>query len=112
MKAALPALLALFALAACGKNGDERAEQLRAAAAQSTPPAAQVLNNNAERIEDRDIDVPASAPGSPTQEALARAGQAEVTNNRTGQPAAPPPHGAKPHAANDQVPPPQVPPPG
>lgn len=70
-----PPLIALLALAACG--GDNRAEntadQLEAAAEQSTPAAEDVLENAADRIE---AGVP--NPDEAAQQALNQAGNAQM----------------------------------
>ena len=88
----LAPLVALLALAGCGRDGaaDDNAAALERAAEQSTPEAADVLLNAAEN-------------GTGVQEAMQAAGNAQA-----GAAAPPPQQGAKPHAPGDPVPPPQI----
>ena len=106
--AAVPALALALALAACGGSteADNTAAALEEAAGQSTPEAAAVLRNEADRIQEQNIAAPISQPGSPGQQALEAAGQAQAKAAAT--PAAPPSQGAKPHAKGDPVPPPKI----
>lgn len=88
------ALLAPLVLAGCGQSGGNEADALERAAEQSTPEAADVLRNAADR-------------GDNVQEAMQEAGNAQAA---AAQPqAAPPTRDAKPHAAGDPVPPPKIP---
>ena len=106
------ALAAAFALAACGGSteADNTAAALEEAAEQSTPAAAAVLENAAEQIQEQNVAAPISQPGSPGDQALKAAGQAQV---KAAPPTpAPPSQGAKPHAKGDPVPPPKVQPGG
>ena len=74
MKIRVTAVL-LLSLAACGRQeGDNVADQLRNAAGQSTPEAANVLENEAERVEDMDR-VNAQAE---VQSATQNAGNAQI----------------------------------
>ena len=68
----LAAAAALLSLAACG---DDASDALEEAAEQSTPAAANLLENRAEALEERDVDASLSAPGSPVQEAMEDAGE-------------------------------------
>lgn len=99
------ALAAAFALAACDQRDtttENSVEALEEAAEQSTPRAAEVLENAAERIEDQNVQLPPGAPGSPVQEAMERAGDAQTVEP-------PPMINAKPHREGDPVPPPPAP---
>lgn len=102
------AMLGIAALGACGGAGDGAAENgaeaLRSAAEQSSPAARDILINEAERIEDQNVQAPPGAPGSPVQDAMQRAGNAQAAD-------APPPLQAQPHKAGDPVPPPKTHPP-
>jgi hypothetical protein len=102
-------LAAAFSLAACGgqTEAENTAAALEEAATQSTPEAAAVLENAAERIEEQNITAPISQPGSPGQQAMQAAGQAQA--KAAAAPVAPKSQGAKPHAKGDPVPPPKVP---
>ena len=100
--------LASLALAACGGGAspaENTAAALENAAEQSTPGAAQVLENAADQVREQNVTAPLDAPGSPAQQALEKA--AKVDNPVAARPA--PPQGAKPHAKGDPVPPPKVP---
>jgi hypothetical protein len=80
MKIAIP-LLFLPALAACGGEqsaSQNTADQLEAAAEQSSPEAAQVLEDQADAIRDQNVMAPAGQPGSPAQNALDQAGNAQA----------------------------------
>jgi hypothetical protein len=96
MKMPLSALAAPLILAGCGQQGaaGNDAEALERAAEQSTPEAANVLLNAADR-------------GANVQEAMQAAGNAQAAADRPQ--AAPPAQGAKPHAPGDPVPPPKIP---
>lgn len=79
MKTAAP-LFALALLAACGQSStpaENKADQLDAAAAQSTPEAAAVLHNEADAIEANNS---ADATGAEVQNALQNAGNAQAGN--------------------------------
>lgn len=82
------ALAALFGLAACGEQSqaENTAEALESAADQSTPEAAAVLDNRADQIRDQNVTAPIEAPGSPGQQALQDAGnaQAAAANSASG----------------------------
>ena len=67
----------LLLVAACSGE-DSTAEQLENAAEQSDPAAAAVLNNTAEALREQEGPAP---PGT-AQEALERAGQAQVQRDR------------------------------
>jgi hypothetical protein len=103
------ALAAAFALSACGgqTEAENTAAALEAAAEQSTPEAAAVLENAADQIEDQNVAAPISQPGSPGQQAMQAAGKAQAQAGAATP--APPSQGAKPHAKGDPVPPPKVP---
>ena len=76
MKAA-PALIALLALSACGGGADpaeNTADQLEEAADQSTPEAAEILDNAADRIEEGE----AGNAGRAADEALNQAANAPM----------------------------------
>jgi hypothetical protein len=106
------ALAAAFAVAACGgqSEADNTAAALEDAASQSTPEAAAVLENAAEQIQEQNVTAPISEPGSPGQQAMQAAGQAQAEAKAA--PVAPKSQGAKPHAKGDPVPPPKVGPAG
>ena len=110
MKITFPAsaLVVVLGLAACGQQSqaENNAEALENAAEQSTPEAAAVLENRADQIRDQNVTAPVDAAGSPAQQALQEAGNAQAAA-QAGQ-AAPPSQGAKPHAPGDPVPPPKV----
>ena len=114
MKAALPAIAALFALAACGQStpAENSAEALENAASQSDPAAAAVLENAADEVREQNTQTPPGAPGSAAQNAMQEAGNAQAATvaqseaQPQGQPA--PPVGAKPHQPGDPVPPPKI----
>jgi hypothetical protein len=99
------ALAAALGVAGCGQQSqaENTAEALDEAAEQSTPEAAAVLENRADQIRDQNVTAPIDAPGSPAQQAMQEAGNAQVSGQT-----APPSQGAKPHAAGDQMPPPKV----
>ena len=109
MNRALSTIALAFALAACGGSteADNTAAALEDAASQSTPEAAAVLENAAEQIQEQNVTAPISQPGSPGQQAMQAAGQAQAKANAA--PKAPPSQGAKPHAKGDPVPPPKIP---
>lgn len=89
------ALVAPLILLGCGqqKAADSNAAALERAAEQSTPEAADVLRNAADR-------------GAGVQEAMQAAGNTQAA---AGQPRpVPAQQGAKPHAPGDPVPPPKV----
>jgi hypothetical protein len=99
---------AAFALAACGgqSEADNTAAALEEAASQSTPEAAAVLENAADQIQEQNVRAPISEPGSPGQQAMQAAGQAQT--KAQAEPVPPKSQGAKPHAKGDPVPPPKV----
>ena len=72
----IAAAAGLLALAGCG--GNEASETLEEAAEQSTPAAAEVLENRADALEDADYNGSLSAPGSPVQDAMQDAGNASA----------------------------------
>ena len=90
-----------FAIAGCGGDdaGDNKVEALEAAAEQSTPAAAEVLENAAEQAEEGNVSIDA---------AMQAAGNAQVRGGTAPTPA-PPQRQAKPHAKGDPVPPPTIP---
>jgi hypothetical protein len=93
MKISAVALAAILGLAACGQGqsaAENTADALENAAEQSTPEAAAILENEADRIRDQNVTAPLDAPGSPAQEALQAAGNAQVRTKQT-VPAPPPP---------------------
>ncbi|TFI56821.1 hypothetical protein E2493_18225 [Sphingomonas parva] len=102
------ALTAALGLSACGEKtpAENTAAALENAAEQSTPEAAAVLENQADQIRDQNVTAPISEPGSPGQQALQEAGNAQAAAQAA--PAAAPSQGAKPHAPGDPVPPPKV----
>ena len=74
---ALIAPLALLALTACGGGGspaENTADQLEAAADQSSEPAADVLDNAADRIEEGDV----ADPNLAAEQALNEAANAQM----------------------------------
>jgi hypothetical protein len=102
------AFAALFA-AGCGggKNpADNSADQLDRAAGQSTPEAATVLQNEAQKIRAGNI-----SDSNAAQAAMQAAGNAQARAPATGSGHAkvPPAAGAKPHRMGDPVPPPKLP---
>ncbi len=103
---------AALALAACGGSteADNTAAALEEAASQSTPEAAAVLENAAEQIQEQNVTAPISQPGSPGDQAMKAAGQAQAKAGAATP--APPSQGAKPHAKGDPVPPPKIQPGG
>ena len=115
MKAAAPALATLFALTACGSStpAENSAAALENAASQSDPAAAAVLENAADAVREQNVQVPAEAPGSPVQDALQDAGNAQAATVPQAEPQgqAAPPVGAKPHQPGEPVPPPKIRPP-
>jgi hypothetical protein len=95
-------------LSACGGSGpaDNAADRLEEAAGQSTPEAANVLDNAAEQVREGNV----ANPDAAVQNAMQAAGNAQAAG-RGGQaaPQTPPrPVGAKPHAPGDPVPPPKL----
>lgn len=97
----LLAALAGTALAGCGGGGskaENSADALRNAADQSSPAAREVLMNEAQRIEEQNLQGPV------VQDAMSKAGNAQSGNAAA-------PVQAQPHKAGDPVPPPKVTPP-
>jgi len=112
MKSAFAAALLLAApLAACGSGGgsqsDNAADRLEQAADQSTPEAANVLDNAADQLRSGNV----ADENAAVQGAMQAAGNAQAATAATPAPAvqAPPAVGAKPHRAGDPVPPPKLP---
>jgi hypothetical protein len=107
------ALAAGLGLAACGQQSpaENTAAALENAAEQSTPEAAAVLENQADQIREQNVAAPIGEPGSPGQQAMQAAGNAQAQGSGTATTPPPPPKGAKPHAKGDPVPPPQIMPP-
>jgi hypothetical protein len=77
------AVAAAFALSACGQDSpaENTADALEDAADQSTPEAAEVLENRADQIREQNVTAPLDAPNSPAQNALQDAGNAQVAGN-------------------------------
>jgi hypothetical protein len=107
IRSAFPLLATLGALAGCGGSSpaDNAASQLESAADQSSPAAANVLDNAADQLRDSNV----------TDTNAAVQGAMQAGNAQAAQPAAAPPGrpspptvGAKPHAAGDPVPPPKL----
>lgn len=78
---------AALALGACGSGeapggseftANNSAQVLRDAAEQSTPAAREVLLNQAEAIEGGNVQLPPGAAGSPVQDAMSKAGNAQA----------------------------------
>lgn len=88
MRHAAPAI-ALLILAACSGNSSNRsaaeaqADNLDNAAEQSTPQAADVLHNEADAIRENGAAGAPGQPGSSTQQAMDKAGQAQDATNST-----------------------------
>ena len=103
--AAAAAFLALLPLAGCGGNSSgqtkNNVDALENAAEQADPMTRNVLLNQAERIEGTNTQLPPGAPGSPTQQALEQAANANAQANE-------PPQQAVPHKAGDPAPPPKT----
>jgi hypothetical protein len=82
MKHALP-LAAALSLAACSggtsDQADAQADQLDNAAEQSTPEAAEVLEQQADAIRDNGAAGAPGLPGSSVQQAVEKAGDAQAT---------------------------------
>ena len=95
--AALPASALLLLCACGGGGGDTKADQLDAAAEQSDPAAAAVLQNAA--------DAAREGNGAAPQQALEDAGNAQAATLPT---PTPPSKQAQPHKPGDPVPPPQA----
>jgi hypothetical protein len=97
MKISAFAFAAFLGLAACSgeqSQSENTADALENAAEQSTPEAAAVLENEADRIREQNVTAPIDAPGSPAQNALQAAGNAQA--------------GAPPRPAGDATPPPRT----
>jgi len=109
-KALAAACLAALPLAACGggnQPADNAADRLEQAADQSTPEAANVLDDAADRLRSANV----ADENAAVQGAMQAAGNAQAA---TAPPPpmpvqAPPAVGAKPHRAGDPVPPPKLP---
>jgi hypothetical protein len=97
-----------LALGGCGGGNKSQTENninaLESAAEQSTPQARDILLNEADRLEGQNVHLPPNAPGSPTQEAMNKAGNVQAQQ-------AAPPQQAQPHRAGEPTPPPKVTPP-
>ncbi|MFN3389635.1 MAG: hypothetical protein ACK40O_11960 [Allosphingosinicella sp.] len=95
-----------LALASCGGESpnENAAEALEEAAEQSTPAAADVLENAADGLREGDPDAPASVDAA--MQAAGNA-QAEAVRPPTAQ-KAPPQQQARPHGKGDPVPPTKV----
>lgn len=99
-----------LALAACGSNSgpaEQAADQLDNAAAQSTPAAADVLENAAETIRDQGDEGAIGDPNASVQQAMNQAGAAQAGNTTTATPT-PPARQAAPHGAEKGNPPPKT----
>jgi hypothetical protein len=77
------ALLPALALAGCGGSspGDNAADRLESAADQSTPAAANVLDNEADRIRDSNV----ADENAAVQGAMQAAGNAQAATGRQGR---------------------------
>jgi hypothetical protein len=109
-KVLIASALAL-SLAACGgtqSSADNAADRLDNAAAQSTPEAAVVLENQADAIRDNDSAAPAGAPGSEVQQAMDKAGAAQTAPLANDTQVAPPSRQAMPTGAEKGAPPPKT----
>ncbi len=95
-RTAFASLSAFLLLSACGGGGEagNSADQLREAAEQSSPEAANVLENAADTIEQQNIQDPAAA-----QRALEQAGNVQAQGNQPQQPTMGP--GARPNAPSN-----------
>lgn len=105
-------LAPLMILAACSGGASDQAEaqadNLDNAAAQSTPEAAEVLEQQADAIRANGAEGATGQPGSTVQDAMAKAGEAQATNmsgGATGATPAPPSRQALPHGAEKGNPP-------
>lgn len=109
------ALAPLLIVAACSggtsDQADAQADKLDNAAAQSTPEAAEVLEQQADAIRANGAEGAPGQPGSSVQDAMAKAGEAQATNAVDLVPPvslAPPPRQAAPHGAEKGAPPPKT----
>ena len=108
------ALIAALSLAACSgaasDQADAQADTLENAAQQSTPEAAEVLEQQADAIRDNGTSGAAGQPGSAVQQAMEKAGEAQATNTADAvqmpAPGAAPAKQAVPHGAEKGSPPP------
>jgi hypothetical protein len=114
MKHALT-LAAALSLAACSggasDQADAQADNLENAAKQSTPEAAEVLEQQADAIRDNGTAGAAGQPGSSVQQAVEKAGEAQATNAAGAAPApaaTPQSKQALPHGAEKGNPPPKT----
>jgi len=102
----------LLILAACSGSSDPaeaQADKLENAAEQSTPEAAEVLQNQADAIRQNGAEGAMGQPGSTVQDAMAKAGEAQATNAATPAPSATPQSKqALPHGAEKGNPPPKT----
>ena len=108
-------LAAILSLAACSggasDQADAQADQLENAAQQSTPEAAEVLEQQADAIRDNGTAGAPGQPGSAVQQAMEKAGQAQATNAAGAAPApsaTPESKQALPHGAEKGNPPPKT----
>ncbi|NNM78181.1 hypothetical protein HJG53_14910 [Sphingomonas sp. ID1715] len=108
-------LAALVSLAACAGRASDQAEaqadKLDNAAEQSTPEAAEVLEQQADAIRDNGAAGAPGQPGSSVQQAMDKAGEAQATNAAGAAPmpaATPPSKQAVPHGAEKGTPPPKT----
>jgi hypothetical protein len=91
MKYALTLSAALLLAACSGGTSNQagaQADQLENAAEQSTPEAAEVLEQQADAIRDNGTSGAAGQPGSSVQQAVEKAGEAQATNAAGAAPAA------------------------
>jgi hypothetical protein len=107
------ALAPLLILAACsgGPNdaSEAQADKLDNAAEQSTPEAAEVLEQQADAIRANGADGQMGQPGSTVQNAMAKAGEAQAANAATPAPSTTPQSKqALPHGAEKGNPPPKT----
>ena len=108
------ALLPLLLLAAACSGGasdtnEAQADKLDNAAEQSTPEAAEVLEQQAGDIRANGAEGQMGQPGSTVQDAMAKAGEAQTTNAATPAPApTPQSKQALPHGAEKGNPPPKT----
>jgi hypothetical protein len=105
----------MLILAACSggasDQADAQADKLDNAAAQSTPEAAEVLEAQADAIRANGSEGALGQPGSTVQDAMAKAGEAQATNDAAPAPAplpAPKSQQAVPHGAEKGNPPPKT----
>lgn len=104
--------LLIFAAACSGGSSDvseAQADKLDNAAEQSTPEAAEVLEQQADAIRANGAEGAMGQPGSTVQDAMAKAGEAQATNAADPAPApTPQSKQALPHGAEKGNPPPKT----